>query len=91
RGDNKTTENEVFFAANESIQEIIKLVQKLTMDRTITSYFITADHGFIYKRDKLDESDKLPLKKRSDILLNKRFILSKERLSTDGALCYSME
>lgn len=91
RGDHTATENEVFSAAKESIDEIIKLIQKLTVDKSITNYIITADHGFVYKRDKLDESDKVTLPKQSGVYLNKRFVLSKEPLSIEGSLCYSLD
>jgi hypothetical protein len=91
RGDNKATENEVFMAASESISEIMNLIQKLTVDKSITNYIITADHGFIYKRDKLDESDKVNLHKQSGIYLNKRFILSKKPLAIEGTLCYTLD
>ncbi|MDN5289840.1 MAG: BREX-1 system phosphatase PglZ type A [Acetivibrionales bacterium] len=91
RGDHSATENEVFSAAKESIHEIMNLIQKLTVDKSITNYIITADHGFIYKRDKLDESDKVNLPKQSGAYLNKRFILTKEPLSIEGSLNYSLE
>lgn len=90
RGDNASTENEVFVACYESFEEISKLVKKLTVDKSITNYIITSDHGFIYKRDKLDESDKVALSKIKDIYLNKRFILSKEPLEAEGTLQYPM-
>jgi len=91
RGDHVATENEVFSAAQESIYEIMNLIQKLTVDKSITNYIITADHGFMYKRDKLDESDKVTLSKHSGVYLNKRFILSQEPLSIEGSLCYSLD
>ena len=91
RGDHAATENEVFSAAKEAIHEIMNLIQKLTVDKSITNYIITADHGFIYKRDKLGESDKVNLPKQSSVYLNKRFILSKEPLSIEGTLNYSLE
>ncbi|MHA0855678.1 BREX-1 system phosphatase PglZ type A [Paenibacillus sp. CMAA1364] len=91
RGDHAPTENEVFSAAKESIHEIIKLIQKLTVDKSITNYMITADHGFIYKRDKLDESDKVNLPKQEGSLVNKRYILSKEPLAIEGSLCYGLD
>lgn len=91
RGDHTATENEVFSAAQESINEIMNLIQKLTVDKSITNYVITADHGFMYKRDKLDECDKVNMPKQSSAYLNKRFILSKERLSIEGTLNYSLE
>ena len=91
RGDHAATENEVFTAADEAIAEIMTLVQKLTVDRSIGNYIITADHGFIYKRDKLVESDKVNLKKIDEKLLNKRYILTRgEAPEIEGTLSYSM-
>ena len=91
RGDRAATENEVFTAADEAIAEIMVLVQKLTVDRSIGSYLITADHGFLYKRDKLEESDKVSLKKLDEKLLNRRYILTRgEAPDIEGTLTYSM-
>ena len=90
RGDNASTENEVFAACEETFEEIIRLVKKLTVDKSITSYIITADHGFLYKRDKLDESDKVKLAKYKDAYQNKRFILSKEDIDVEGTLRFSL-
>ncbi len=87
RGDKLPTENEVFTAADEAMTEIMSLVQKLTVDKTITHYMITADHGFLYKRDKLDESDKVALKKVDDSLINKRYILPEVVLQSWRAPC----
>jgi hypothetical protein len=90
RGDNLSTENEVFSACEETYDEIIKLVKKLTVDKSITNYIITADHGFIYKRDKLSESDKVNLTKYKNSYHNKRFILSEQNIETEGTLNYSL-
>jgi len=91
RGDHMATENEVFTAADETINEIINLIQKLTANKSFTNYIITADHGFIYKRDKLDESDKVNLPKPSGAFINKRFILTNEPLDINGTLTYSLD
>lgn len=91
RGDHSATENEVFTAADEAIAEIMALVQKLTADRSIGSYLITADHGFLYKRDKLEGSDKVSLKKLDEKLLNKRYLLTRGKAPNfKGTLTYSM-
>lgn len=90
RGDHAATEHEVFLAARESMDEIINLVQKLTVDKSITNYIITADHGFIYKRDKLAESDKVELPKYPGIYLTKRFALSGEPLPDQGTFSFSL-
>ncbi|MEG0999316.1 MAG: BREX-1 system phosphatase PglZ type A, partial [Clostridiales bacterium] len=92
RGDNQATEDEVFNAADEAILEIMALVQKLTVDRSITNYIITADHGFIYKRDKREEWDKINLSNAIEEHMNKRYILSKGQIpKIEGSLTYSME
>lgn len=90
RGDNPSTENEVFAACEEAFEEIIKLVKKLTVDKSITNYIITADHGFIYKRDKIDESDKVNLPKYKNSYQSKRFIISSEDIAVDGTLNFSL-
>ncbi|WP_035356830.1 BREX-1 system phosphatase PglZ type A [Acetobacterium malicum] len=91
RGDHMATENEVFTAVDETVSELMNLIQKLTVDKSITNYIITADHGFIYKRDKLDESDKVTLSKQSGDFINKRFILSNELPDLKGTLTYSLD
>ena len=91
RGDQMATENEVFTAVDETVSELINLIQKLTVDKSITNYIVTADHGFIYKRDKLDESDKLTLPKQSGDFINKRFILSNELPDLNGTLTYPLD
>jgi hypothetical protein len=58
RGDKLNTENEVFLACEEAITEIHSLIMLLTKRANKSSFIVTADHGFIYKRDKLTESDK---------------------------------
>lgn len=59
RGDNAKTENEVFNACEEAIEEIHVLIRRLTTQANTVHFIVTADHGFIYKRDKLTESDKI--------------------------------
>lgn len=91
RGDNTSTENEVFTACEETFNEIIKLAKKLTVDRSITNYIITSDHGFIYKQDKIDESDKVTMPKIKDAMQNKRFIITKEDIAVEGTLKFSLD
>ena len=59
RGDKPNTENEVFTACEEAIEEIAALIRRLTVSANTVHFIVTADHGFIYKRDKLTESDKI--------------------------------
>lgn len=59
RGDKYKTENEVFVACEEAIDEIAKLIRRLTTSANTSHFIVTSDHGFIYKRDKLTSSDKI--------------------------------
>lgn len=91
RGDNSYTENEVFNASQEAIDEILALVTKLTNSANFVNYVITADHGFIYKRDKLQESDKVNLDKIHSFYKNKRFLLTKEETDISGTKCLPLD
>ena len=91
RGDNASTENEVFAASQEAIDEIIKLVAKLTDEVNFVNFIITADHGYIYKRDTLEESSKVNLDKMNTIYKNKRFLLTNEKTNILATKCFSLD
>ena len=59
RGDKYKTENEVFIACEEAVDEIARLIRRLTTSANTVHFIVTSDHGFIYKRDKLTGSDKI--------------------------------
>ncbi|MFT9495896.1 BREX-1 system phosphatase PglZ type A [Anaerosolibacter sp.] len=90
-GDHIPTENEVFGSCEEAMEEIMKLTKRLTDNVSATNYIITADHGFIYKRDKLVESDKVNLDKSGFDVVNKRYLISKKAKAIEGALTFSMD
>ena len=87
-GDHAPTENEVFNAAQETIGDLKNLIKKLS-NLNYAHSFITADHGFIYKRDKLKEHDKVNLDSFSE-KRHKRFIISEEPLDIEGAVSIPM-
>lgn len=91
RGDNPSTENEVFDAAQKAIQDIVGLITKLTNAASLSNIYITADHGFIYKRDKLKEGSKVDLDNIETFYKNKRFLLSKEKYDIDGTKSFSLD
>ncbi|MBE6500278.1 MAG: BREX-1 system phosphatase PglZ type A [Methanobrevibacter thaueri] len=88
-GDHAPSENEVFNAAQETIEDLKQLITTLTNLNFAHSY-ITADHGFIYKRDKLEEYSKVNLDAFSE-KKHKRFIISENPLEIDGAVSLSMD
>ncbi len=90
RGEGIKTENEVFNACQEAISEIQILIRRLTGYVSNTRYLITADHGFIYKRDKLPESDKVSVDKVAAGTKNKRYLISKNPITEEGVISRSL-
>lgn len=76
RGETQRLENEVFQACQEAIEEIQKLIHRITSYVSATRYLVTADHGFLYQRDKLQEADKITLENKQVSYRNKRYLLS---------------
>lgn len=84
RGDKPASENEVFHACAEAIEEIHRLIHRLTVCISAPKFYITADHGFLYKRDKLQEFDKVSYNKEMCKYSNKRFLLTVEEMGGAG-------
>lgn len=91
RGEGMKSDNEVFNACQEAINEIQVMIRRLTGYISNTRYLITADHGFIYKRDKLTESDKIKVEKLSAGYKNKRYLLSNEPIVDDALISRLMK
>ena len=90
RGDKQNTENEVFSACTEAIEEIYALIKRLSVDVNTYHFVVTADHGFIYKRDKLTESDKIGGVANKTAFVNRRFIVSQSAVEDDGVASISL-
>lgn len=84
RGDKTNTENEVFIACEEAIEEIYSLIKRLSVSANTYHFIVTADHGFMYKRDKLQESDKIANVAEKSDFINRRFIVSEKAIQEDG-------
>ena len=84
RGDKPNTEDEVFVACEEAVSEINDLIRRISTSANTYRFIVTADHGFIYKRDKIAESDKIEGIKGKAAFINRRFVVSQEPLSGDG-------
>lgn len=90
RGDKATTEDEVFVACQEAITEIMDLIRKISTNANTYRFIITSDHGFIYKRDKLSESDKIGTVNDKKAFINRRFIVAQEAIVDEGVQSLSM-
>lgn len=89
RGDKLNTENEVFIACEEAVEEIHTMIKRLTSANNI-HFIVTADHGFIYKRDKLTESDKISGFHKSNTFVGRRYVVADERVNSEGIVSYVM-
>lgn len=76
-GDKLKSEGEAFVAAQDTVEELIDMIKKLAATNAY-NILITADHGFIYQNNELDESDFSMALPDGDIMTSaRRFILGK--------------
>lgn len=84
RGDKAASENEVFVACEEAINEIYNLIKKIASQANTYHFIVTADHGFIYKRDKIQATDKISGISAKSNSIGQRYVISSEGIDTDG-------
>lgn len=87
-GDKAITEDQVFSACEQAILEIKNLVRMIVNDMNGTNILITADHGFLYSYQPLEESDKLEKAVLPDELLEveRRYVIAKNGRTADYML-----
>ncbi len=84
RGDKAASENEVFTACEEAINEIYTLIRRIASLANTLNFIVTADHGFIYKRDKIQASDKISGAASKTNSVGQRYSISADGLNADG-------
>ena len=89
-GDKLQTEDQLPKAAEDAIEELTKLVRKLT-SANFSNILITADHGFLYQHRALDESDFAVADPNGDEILmrNRRFVIGRGLDETAGMKKFS--
>lgn len=77
-GDDKVSEGRVFDVVDKTFEELFSLLKKLH-DSYFPNVLITADHGFIYQNQPIDESEFASLDIQGDEIdyRNRRFVLGK--------------
>jgi len=77
-GDSRDSEERVFDAAEDTLQELIKVIKKLA-SANASNLLLTSDHGFIYQNRILAESDFSDAVVEGEQILyrNRRFVLGK--------------
>lgn len=84
RGDKPNTADEVFMACEEAVQEIVDLIRRISGSGNTYRFLVTADHGFLYKRDKLLESDKITNRMSDRAFAGRRYIIAETAFPDDG-------
>lgn len=89
-GDKASTEIYTFNAVETAIDQLYHLVKIIRDDLSGTNVYVTADHGFVYQRDPLQESDLLETDLVHQLEMKRRYILSKERQEIAGQLAIDL-
>jgi uncharacterized protein (TIGR02687 family) len=84
-GDKRESEERVFKACEDTLDEIVALVKALT-SANASNLLITADHGFIYQNRELPDSEFSSTKIEAAKILykNRRFVIGNEFLKNDA-------
>jgi uncharacterized protein (TIGR02687 family) len=90
-GHSRETERDAFAAAEEAIDELVKLVKKLAAANA-SNMLITADHGFLYQ-DEVEESDfsMAELTGEEIVVSDRRFVLGRKLAEVDGVKKFTAE
>lgn len=89
-GDKRESEERVFNAVEETIEELLVLLKRLAA-ANVSNMIITADHGFIYQNNELDDSDFVGSETADANVLyrDRRFLLGKGLALKDSVVHYT--
>jgi uncharacterized protein (TIGR02687 family) len=90
-GDKASTEIYTFTAAERAIEEIYNIIKIIRDDLSGTNIFVTADHGFVYQREALEESDKIEKEGLHTVEVKRRYLLSQDSGERTGLLDINMD
>lgn len=82
----ENTEDEVFRACSKAVDEISELIRRISNSANTYRFIVTSDHGFIYKRNPVRQSDKISTAEEPGKLKKRRYIVAKEPVIDDGVL-----
>lgn len=89
-GDKASTEIYTFNAVETALNQLYDLVKIIRDDLSGTNVYITADHGFLYQREPLEESDKIEKEQMETVEVKRRYILSKEKRDVSGQIAINI-
>ena len=74
-GDDKESESEVFKATEDEFSHLMKVIKQIS-NMNGTNMLVTADHGYLYQQNRLDESDFTDYIPVGEIYkVNRRFVI----------------
>ncbi len=91
RGDHHLTEREVFDAIEDTFEQLKLIIRKLVNDITATNIYIVSDHGFIYQRGNIMQSEKTSKDEIEGSYANRRFIFTDKDGEIEGTLNFDMK
>ena len=80
----ENTEDEVFAACAKAVGEIAELIRRISNSANTYRFIVTSDHGFIYKRNPVRQSDRISTAEEPGKLKKRRYIVAKEPVMDDG-------
>lgn len=91
-GDKRESEEHVFEAVQETLQDVIRLIKKLT-GANANNILVTSDHGFIYQNRPIDESDYSGVDAEGEQILfrDRRFVIGKGFKESPSLKIFSSE
>lgn len=91
-GDKRDSEERVFEAVEDALQELVRLLKKLTAANA-NNLLITSDHGFIYQNRVIEESDFSGVEAQGEQILfkDRRFVLGKGLSESPSLHSFSSE
>lgn len=80
----ENTEDEVLRACTKAVDEIAELIQRISNSANTYRFIVTSDHGFIYKRNPVQQNDKISTAEEPGKLKKRRYIVAKKPVVDDG-------
>ncbi|MFZ3131680.1 MAG: BREX-1 system phosphatase PglZ type A [Desulfosporosinus sp.] len=87
----KGDESKTFHAVEQAFAEIQGAIRTINKNLTEANIYITSDHGFIYRRKALAESDKTTKGDTLPLYTNKRFLIFDQEVDLPGSIKLSLD
>ena len=87
----KGDETKTFQAVEQAFEEIGASIRNINKNLSEANIYITSDHGFIYRRRSLEESDKTAKGDTHPLVTNKRFLTFDREVDLPGTINISLD